>query len=390
MAFLQVCDTILSKLDCRDAIIFSTLSKDLYALQRRPIIRANLQSPQCVVSHIKWMQRHGSGIRDLSLTCDHPISHTALYACLVSPHLTHLKLNLLILDQFALNFLPCLEVLDITLSSDQEILDLGSIPFLKLRQLRLYSRSGISMIELPAHFPSLTSLELSRMRFPRFPNAPNLLKLAVPRCELDENLVVQMSTLTTLTSLDVVGCKLSHAPHEFMYLTKLQDLNLSKNGLINYDTDGLFIDDTLLSIERLPNLTHLDVSHNYIDSMGMNDALPKLECPKLESLDVSCNPCVDIPNGAYLRRLKTLRASFIPTHLTNATALCELKLHGHCQRHAPNEELPPSIDAVHPPASLESISIHDSHIHSRLVSDVLSVVKKKPSLRTHFSMLSYV
>lgn len=389
MAFDQILDVISSRLQCRDAIVFSTLSKHTYASHRPISIYAKLDTSRDITSFARWMRCNGRSIETIHLNSDHQASYALLFACFASEKLVDATLNLQSIDPFAFTFLPNLETLSLSLSrSARDSLSLEDIEFSKLRRLSILSGS-LTHVTLPPHLPCLTSLELSRVRTPRLPTIlPDILRLSLPRCELNEDLVSQMSSLTTLTCLNVLGCHLSHAPHEFLYLTRLVDLNLSKNSLVNYDTQGAFVDDTLLSIERLPHLTHLDLSHNYIDDMGMEDALPKLECPKLVSLDIACNPCTDLPRGSYLRRLTCLRASFIPVTLSHAASLRDLKLHGYCSKHNPDEILPLNVSNVSPPPLLETIVIDDSHVSARHMNDVLLLVKNKPTLSMYFSMLS--
>lgn len=373
---------VFSKLEGRDAVIFATLTRSLVSVAAFASIGAVLETSEDTLSFGRWVRRYGKTLASADISDATAISQCIGYVCSLCPDLRNLRLDLKTYDPVAFHFMPLLEHLDVELDRCIDgCLELESVAFPSLQTLRCAAASPRS-ITLPVHMPSLTSCRLRGLELSAVPTTvPHLKELGLSHCRFPESLVVGLEHLTTLTALDLSGCHLTHAPQELASLVALEDLNLSHNELMNYDEHGALLDDALTAINLLPRLKTLDISHNYLDDVGVEQSFPALRCP-LEYLDVACNPCYDLPPGPYLRSLKTLRTSFIPSCIGKASTLRELVIHGHCPKYEPYDIMPPDLRHVSPPKWLLTIHLDDDHISSKVMSDVLLLVKKKPVIGT--------
>lgn len=373
-------ERIRCKLSDVDAIRFSTLSKNLYGSYKRTHVLANLMVPSDVDSFEKWMARFGHHVARVhikSVEQRSPYIPLWCHDALEEGTFEILSVNPAIFHKF-----PRLRVLSLTVTGYDDM----HFTQKSLEKLEVFARHGAPHISFSNDLSNLTSLVLSKATITDLPEFPRLLELGIPTCQVSDQVIERLADLTTLTSLDISGCCLTHIPTEISRLVHLEKLTASRNNLSCYD-NGIFYDDTLQALERLPNLQHLDISHNYIDSTGIENALPRLWCQNLQTLDLSCNPCVDMPYGPYLKSVRTLRCSFVPTIL-RYMSLSELRLHGYCTRHDPRIHHDLLAHAIGPQTglSLKRIVFDDSHICAKLMNDVLYLVKLNPGIETFFPL----
>lgn len=378
-----IMDLVGPKLLGKDAVVFSTLSK--YASTRSPCewACAVLDTIDNIVSFGKWIRRHASTLHVLDIRSYDASSRVIGYLCMMCRNLYTLKLDLMHYDVFAFGFMDKLENLELALThSIDDGISLESVVFPKLQSLKITS-SSVENVSLPSSIPVLTSLRLQRAKIDRFSQMPHLREMQILHCIFPEESLDRFTELTRLEYLDVEGCRFEYLPEEFGSLVNLRTLLASNNALINYEHE-VALDDTLRSIQNLVNLTHLDISHNYIDDVGMEASLPLLNCPSLQSLDVACNPCHDLPEGSYLRGLTSLRTSILPSRLDQATKLQHLHLHEFCHKHSPMESIVARGNGVRLPDALDTVYIDDTHVSSRLMEGVLTMIRNRPSIGTHF------
>ena len=339
-----------------------------------------------VLSFSRWIQRHGASIHTLALsTTFTPMSQTlSSYVVGCCPKLVSFSMHVPTFDLATIVFISSkLQDLTLDLSGylDASVcFEMIEFPSLKSLCIR---RGHSKRVTLPPEFPSLEKIHLEHCNLGdmALPRMPVIRSLGLPRCQVDTNTVDSIGDLTTLTKLDLSWNTMTYAPDEISCLVHIEELNLSHNLMTNYREDGGMFGDTLESLESLGMLTHLDLSHNFIDTAGM-EALATLLCIRLEYLDISCTPCTMIPRGGYMKSLRHMKASFVPSHLGAMTCLRELQLHSHCDRYRPFDEPWPDIKHVSIPASLETLSIHDDDaMDVRLVRDMLDIVKRMPRIQ---------
>ena len=367
----------------RDAIVFATLSKCIASVAGFTTIKTTLHASDETISFGRWICRHGSRLRHLDITDHSSISQCVCHFCTHCPGVESIRFALRAFDLDAFHFVgPTLRSLDLVLDQCIEyFLDLRTLSFPSLSQCRMTSTEP-KEIMLPPSLEALDILILQGIRFQDLPSTPSLKALSLQACRYPESVVEHMGTLTTLTSLNLSRGRLTHAPHELANLLALEHLDLSHNVIRNYDDDGMFADDSLTAISALPRLKSLILGHNYLDDMGLENALPVLRCPSLKHLDICCNPCVDLPTGSYLRGLTSLRSSFIPASLGHAKSLRKLYIHGHCSKHEPFDLAMPELHHITPPKWLSTICLDDTHITAKVMNDILYLVKQKPDIGT--------
>jgi Leucine-rich repeat (LRR) protein len=342
-----------------------------------------------VISFARWILAHGSLIPQLSIATNFTPLSNALPAYIAGgcPSLRKLTLDVPSYDSAAFMLMaPRLEHLTLNLSGYQDDrVSLEDVEFPVLHALCI-DRCRSKQVLLPGRLQQLEHLYVSHCSLQgSLPVMPRVRALELPNCVIELETVASLTTLTTLTKLDLRGNGMTYAPDELEHLVHLEDLDLSHNRLVNYDERDAIFEDTLVSIEGLTALRSLNISHNFLDTMGM-EPLANLTCTRLERLDVSCNPCTDIPDGGYLQNLTLLTTSFIPSCLGRMTRVNEIRLHGHCQHHLPYEDPWPDVSHVTVPPSLDTLCIdEDDHVAVRLVHDMFELVKKTPRLCTRIN-----
>ena len=376
-------ENVFWKLRGRDAIVFATLSKSIAVTAGFTTIKTTLHASDDTISFGRWMCRHGSRVRHLDITDHSSLSQCVCHLCAQCSHLESVRLALKAFDMNAFHFVrPSLRSLDLVLNHCiDSSLDLCMLSFPSLSQCRITSTTPKKIIFPPA-LHALDILIAQGVRLNALPSTPSLKTLSLQASQYPESVVEHIGTLTTLTSLNLSGCRLTHAPQELATLRALESLDLSHNVIMNYDDDGMFVDDSLTAISSLPRLKSLNLSHNYLDDVGVENALPVIQCPALKHLDISCNPCVDLPAGSYLRGLTSLRSSFVPSTLGHAKMLRELYIHGHCSKHEAFDLPMPELHHITPPKWLSTIFLDDTHITSKVMHDILYLVKQRPEIGT--------
>jgi Leucine-rich repeat (LRR) protein len=381
-------DALYTKLDPRDSIVFSTLSKECLRIYRPPeaLHDIMLVTVEDIVSFSRWIQRYGRAVKKLTFVTNFTPMSEALPSFLAGacPCLSTLALDVPTIDTAALMLLNSrLQHLTLTLSGYGTLFSLNCIqlPFLKsLTLLHGQSRNFI----FPDSFPLLQWLTIENYVLEdELTHMPSLRALELPRCSLTIDTVDSIASLTLLTRVQLSGNNIVFAPDALRELVHLEELDLSHNILNRYGTDGMVYDDIFESITGLRKLKELNISHNRIDTVGMQE-LENLQCINLQRLDISCNPCTGIPIGGYLRSLKRLTTSCVPRALKKMKCLEELHFHGYCTTLSipPAEDEDDEAPVAVVPRSLHTVWLDEGEnpIPVKLVHSMLELVKHNPRL----------
>lgn len=334
-------------------------------------IEAVLPTTSHVISFGLWMQRYGRHCRSLTIESSVCAGASTIYMCAQCPELMSARLTLDRFEPFGFHFLWMLHdlSLDISHCTDARV-SLATTTFPLLTTLTIENRvvptSPVTLpdahrkaVALPDHLPQLTRLLVQHAVLENLPPMPMIEVLALPSCRFGVDVVVQLGTLTTLTSLDLSKNVMRFIPDELETLTRLQNLDVSHNHITNYDEDGAFVDDTFVGIEPLTALTSLTMHHNYVDNVGFEDTFPRLQCA-LRHLDIACTPSTDFPISTCVTHLTSLRTSCLPNDLHRLSRLSVLYVHGHCKLHEPYEDR--AATSVTPPSSLHAVYLEDHEI----------------------------
>lgn len=376
---------IIQKLDPKDRIIFSTLSKETRRWSDqfpKGIHDVMIRTAETMLSFSTWLREHGALLERLSIATNFTPFSNALPAFLAGacPMLHTLSLDVPSHDSAALMLMSShLQHLRFSLSGYIEhTCSLNYIEFPSLQTLCIEGRSH--KVVLPHSFESLSHLRMEKCRVHALPEMHRLKNLELPYCMTHTEVFESLAHCTMLTRLDLTGNGMYVVPDSVSFLTQLEELDLKCNQLTSYDENSALFEDTLLSLNELTTLRELNVSHNYLDNIGMEE-LAKLTCTNLRRLDVSCNPCTNIPPGPYLTHLNVLRTSCIPSCLGTMRCLEEVHLHGHCARHQPYEEHWVDIESITVPPHLDTLYVDDDDkVNVRLVHDMFDLVKRAPRL----------
>ncbi|KAL3285423.1 hypothetical protein HHI36_019525 [Cryptolaemus montrouzieri] len=228
-------------------------------------------------------------------------------------HLSNMpKLRILDLSLNRLNYLPKdifdktrLEMLDLSFNS------FSTVPSSSLSSVGLTLRRLSMRGNNIEHIDSMTFLDISFLLFLDLSNN----KLTI----LPDNV---FTSLGHLLSLDISSNPLrANFKELFHYAQSLKHLNLANSGISS--TPHL----------PLPNLIHLNLSHNHIETINKNSVQ---ELFRLKFLDLSYNKLNHVPSHlwSYLNSLKTLDISHNPIkeilmdHFEGLNSLQHLSLHG--------------------------------------------------------------
>lgn len=124
---------------------------------------------------------------------------------------------------------------------------------------------------------------------------------------------------SSLRSLDMQECSVGKIPaHSFLQLTRLEYLNISGNGLVDFN----------VNLTALHSLKHLNLSNNLLKNISdkLKLSLDTLTAAHIVTLDLSHNPlecsCQDL---SLLSWLKTTKISLARLDLTPALTPCKAK-----------------------------------------------------------------
>lgn len=374
------------KLSARDALVFSTLSRETFSMRRQHThIEAVLPTTSHVISFGLWMQQHGKSLRSIAINSDVMAGASTIYLCAQCPGLMSAQLTLDRYETFGFHFLWMLHDLHLDISHATESrVSLATTTFPLLETLVIENKpvsprfpdtlpdAHRKVVALPDHLPNLTHLLVRHAFLEDLPSLPRVQELALPSCRFGADTVSRIGNFTTLTSLDVSKNVMRFLPDEFAALVNLQHLDVSRNHITNYDDDGSFVDDTFVGIESLTALTSLTMHHNYVDNVGFEDAFPRFRC-SLRHLDIACTPATDFPLSTCVTGLTSLRTSSLPKDLHRLSHLNVLYVHGHCEPHQPYEDRP--APSVTPPPSLQAVYLEDHEI----TRDTLDLIATFPS-----------
>lgn len=276
--------------DQLDRIRFHSLSKELYAL--RPCERSLdvYVPPTKSRSFVSWvLAADTSALKTLALEANGMDKRVAGALCVTARTLDsfRLKVHSYLLDPYFMEAMSNLT----SLTLDHR--GAHGAPLTRMPNLKRLSLTCESI-----HISSLP---------------PDLTHLSLNAKSISEYTVESIQPLTKLESLHLHHCGMKFIPDEFAGLVALTTLDMSHNELSGYTEDGTYHNDTFTSIITLPNLKILNVSHNALDALMLNE-LSLLETTCLEELDVSHNllPLHLPSHGAYCGRLKRLKTSFMP------------------------------------------------------------------------------
>nr|XP_015833364.1 PREDICTED: chaoptin isoform X2 [Tribolium castaneum]XP_015833366.1 PREDICTED: chaoptin isoform X2 [Tribolium castaneum]XP_015833367.1 PREDICTED: chaoptin isoform X2 [Tribolium castaneum]XP_015833368.1 PREDICTED: chaoptin isoform X2 [Tribolium castaneum]XP_015833369.1 PREDICTED: chaoptin isoform X2 [Tribolium castaneum] len=200
------------------------------------------------------------------------------------------QLRVLDLSSNSLNYLPK----DVFQNTVIEMLDLSYNSFSVVPSLSL-SDVGLSLRHL-----SISSNNIEHIDSTTFPDIPFLHHLNLSNNKLT---ILPDNVFTSLGLLQVLD--LSSNPLRanfkelFHYAQSLKHLNLANSGITS--TPHL----------PLPNMVHLNLSHNHIEAISKNSVQ---ELGKLKSIDLSHNQLFEVPAHLWIHlpRLKSLDLSFNP------------------------------------------------------------------------------
>ena len=303
----------------RDRVVLHTLCRESYAT--RPKITnldtVEIKSHEHARSFRSWLIHHGKDVKTLDLVFN------ANEATLLGVLCTLDKLESLTfstsstIDPFFINSMTSLHTLSL------ECMSLASPSWSRippsLHTFELLCKSSLRLApEFGDHFPNLKTLSIaSRSALNATCYPPSVTSLT-----LDGNMtclepIEALATLTELQRLKISYGRLAFAPDELELLTKLTHLDLSHNSMQSYDNVGYHYDDVLESISHLPRLKYLDLSHNEMDNATFEE-LRGSSLSTLEYLDISHNSkkadVLPTDGCLYLNTLKFLRTSFIPSN----------------------------------------------------------------------------
>ena len=379
---------IASKLDPIDSIRLSTLSKETQRSIDPPtklddilFVRAEDE-----IAFTKWIGKYGASVRDVSLEDMYALTTTCVESVVEGcPLLRRFECKLPMVNASALSRCCHLEDISIDLGLVTNVsvsLERLTLPTLKNLHVKYGDKK---FVHLPARMLSLESLIIVDCSLASLPVMPCIGALEIIGCVVYSEGLGSMAPLTTLKELTLADCTLFRAPVELENLVNLQRLDLSgnnRNRLITTGENADFYEDMLAAVQPLAALTSLDVSYSRLDTAGMQ-CLSMLTCSNLCWLDVSHNPCTDLPSGAYTTNLKYLITSCIPSCLRDMKSMNMMCLRGHCIENAPpDEDTWPDVDLISVPPSLDFIYL-DGLISSRLVLGMLTLMSKTPRLSAH-------
>uniref|UniRef100_A0A3B3USG7 Toll-like receptor 13 n=1 Tax=Poecilia latipinna TaxID=48699 RepID=A0A3B3USG7_9TELE len=206
-------------------------------------------------------------------------------------------------------------------------------------------------------------------------NIPTLRSLNLMCSDL-QNLTFELASCSQLIELD-----LSFVPYDIRNLTFLEVLNMQNNTILTLSCED-FVNTTSLRelyltgnritdikscvIEKLPNLTVLDLSYNLIMTFGDSFEIP---LHKLEILDVIQNPIktLDVKKFQQLQSLKVLN---VETQLLNNLYVCnDLQLLDHLTIYLrPRENFKTSVS-----------NYSEIHVNSHSLKSLTLIAKDQPT-----------
>lgn len=251
-------------------------------------------------------------------------------------HLTSLEYlslqqnNIMIVSRKAFFGLQNLQYLDLSKNILQQ---LHTNQFANMPKLRIINLSGNRLTYLPKDIFRNTLLEMLDISENSFSVVPSvslsdvgltLRHLSMRANNIEHIDITTFPDMPFLQLLDLNSNKLTILPDNvFTSLSQLQHLDLGSNPLranfkelfhyaqslkhLNLADSGI----TSTPHLPLPNLVHLNLSHNHIESINKNSVQ---ELSKLKTLDLSHNDVMTIPSylWIHLPNLKTLDVSFNP------------------------------------------------------------------------------
>lgn len=245
-------------------------------------------------------------------------------------HLSLQQNNIMTISRKAFFGLQNLQVLDL---SRNLIGQLHTSQFANMPKLRILNLSGNSLNYLPKDIFSNTLLEMLDLSYNLFVVVPSLsisdVGITLRHLSMRSNNIEHIDITTfpdipSLQHLDLSNNKLAILPDNvFTSLGLLQTLDLSFNPLranfkelfhyaqslkhLNLANSGI----TSTPHLPLPNLIHLNLSHNHIEAINKNSVQ---ELSKLKLLDLSHNDLFQVPSHLWIHlpNLKTLDLSYNP------------------------------------------------------------------------------
>ncbi|KAJ8915740.1 hypothetical protein NQ315_004552 [Exocentrus adspersus] len=245
-------------------------------------------------------------------------------------HLSLKQNNIMAISRKAFFGLQNLQVLDL---SSNLIGQLHTSQFANMPKLRILDLSGNSLNYLPKDIFSNTLLEMLDLSYNLFVVVPSLslsdVGITLRHLSMRSNNIEHIDITTfpdiaSLQYLDLSNNKLAILPDNvFTSLGLLQTLDLSFNPLranfkelfhyaqslkhLNLANSGI----TSTPHLPLPNLIHLNLSHNHIEAINKNSVQ---DLSNLKSLDLSHNDLFQVPSHLWIHlpNLKVLDLSYNP------------------------------------------------------------------------------
>ncbi|KAJ8947571.1 hypothetical protein NQ318_010083 [Aromia moschata] len=282
--------------------------------------------------HIPKCLEHTALLRKLYLDFNiiNSLEHNSFMHLTSLEHLSLQQNNIMVVSRKAFFGLQNLQVLDL---SKNLIGQLHTSQFANMPKLRILDLSENSLNYLPKDIFSNTLLEMLDLSYNLFSVVPSLslsdVGITLRHLSMRSNNIEHIDITTfpdipSLQHLDLSNNKLTILPDNvFTSLGLLQTLDLSSNPLranfkelfhyaqslkhLNLANSGISSTPHL----PLPNLVHLNLSHNHIVAINKNSVQ---ELSKLKSLDLSHNDIYQVPSHLWIHlpNLKVLDLSYNP------------------------------------------------------------------------------